>query len=32
MQYMDKFLAGVPDKDRRKLLHDNVARIFKFAI
>ena len=32
MQYLDSFLAGVPDEARRKLVHDNVARIFKFAI
>ena len=32
MQYLDKFLAGVPEEDRRKILHDNVSRIFKFTI
>ncbi len=32
MQYLDKFFAGVPDEDRKKMLHDNAARIFKFDI
>lgn len=32
MQYLEKFLAGVPDEDRRKIVHDNAARVFKFKI
>ena len=32
MQYLDKFFAGVPDEDRKKMLHDNAARIFRFDI
>ena len=31
-QYLDKFLAGVSEEDRRKITHDNAARIFKFAV
>ena len=32
MEYLDKFLTGVPDEERRKIVHDNAARIFKFTI
>ena len=32
MEYLDRFLAGVPNEERRKIVHDNAARIFKFTI
>jgi predicted TIM-barrel fold metal-dependent hydrolase len=30
-QFLDTFFAGVPEQDRRKVTHDNAARIFHFA-